>query len=106
MKTYRVNFRPMAEADLFALYEYIADEAGHAVASAYIDRIEDACLALQTFPERGTRRDDIRPGLRTIGVEKRVTIAFQVSKSDVTILRIFYGGRDYERSLRRRPKQR
>ncbi len=106
MKTYRVSFRPMAEADLFALYEYIAAEAGHAVASSYIDRIENACIALQTFPERGTRRDDIRAGLRTIGVEGRVTIAFQVKRSDVTILRIFYGGRDYERSLRRRPRRR
>ncbi len=41
----KVYFRPQAEADLFALYEYIADKAGVAIAGNYIDRIEAACLA-------------------------------------------------------------
>jgi toxin ParE1/3/4 len=101
MKRYEVSFRPCAEADLFGLYQYIADEAGTAVAGAYIARIEAACLTLAAFPERGARRDDIRPGLRTIGFERRAKIAFQVMRDEVIILRIFYGGRDYERALRR-----
>jgi len=89
----------LAEADLFALHRFIAEEAGLEVAGAYIDRIEAACLALADFPERGTRRDDIRRGLRTIGFERRATIAFQVKKAEVVIVRIFYGGQDYERQL-------
>jgi len=101
MKRYEVSFRPQAEADLFDLYRYIARESGTAVAGAYIDRIETACLALETFPERGTRRDDLRPGLRTMGFERRATIVFQVMEREVIIVRIFYGGRDYERELRR-----
>ena len=100
MKEFEIVFRPLAEADLFALYRYIAGEAGHEAAGAYIDRIEAACLELATFPERGTRRDDIRPGLRAIGFERRATIVFQVRKSEVVIIRIFYGGQDYERTLR------
>ena len=100
MKTYEVRFRPLAEADLFGLYDYIAEDAGQAVAGAYIERIEAACMALATFPERGTRRDDLRPGLRTIGFERRATIAFQVRRDDVLIVRIFYGGQDFERALR------
>jgi toxin ParE1/3/4 len=101
MKRYEVSFRPQAEADLFDLYRYIARESGTAVAGAYIDRIETACLALETFPERGTRRDDLRPGLRTMGFERRATVVFQVMEREVIIVRIFYGGRDYERVLRR-----
>ncbi|MFI5022875.1 MAG: type II toxin-antitoxin system RelE/ParE family toxin [Alphaproteobacteria bacterium] len=100
MKKFEISFRPLAEADLFGLYRYIAEEAGHEVAGAYIDRIEAACMALETFPERGTRRDDIRPGLRTMGFERRVTIVFQVKRAEVVIVRIFYGGQDYERALR------
>jgi toxin ParE1/3/4 len=100
MKRYRVGFRPGAEADLFGIYRYIAAESGHAVAGGFIDRIEAACLALETFPERGTRRDDIRPGLRTMGFERRATIVFQVQKSEVVVVRIFYGGQDYERVFR------
>jgi toxin ParE1/3/4 len=100
MRRFSVSFRPQAEADLFGLYRYIAAEAGYDVAGAYIDRIEAACLALETFPRRGTRRDDIRPGLRTMGFERRAMIVFQVSGSEVIIVRIFYGGREYERALR------
>jgi toxin ParE1/3/4 len=71
----KVVFRPEAEADLVGLYEYIAERSGYRIAGGYIDRIEEACMALATFPKRGTRRDDILPGLRTIGFERRVTIA-------------------------------
>src|SRR4051812_34995479 len=63
---FEVHFRPEAEADLIGLYEYIAGAAGIGIAGGYIDRIEAACMALADFPERGTPRDDIQPGLRTI----------------------------------------
>jgi toxin ParE1/3/4 len=96
---FRVTFRPQAESDLFGLYRYIAAQSGHAIAGQYIDRIEAACMALETFPERGTRRDDIRPGLRTIGFERRATIAFRIVRREVIIVRIFYGGRDFERIM-------
>ena len=97
--SHRVEFRPKAEADLFDLYRYIAAESGRAVAGAYIDRIEAACLSLETFPERGARRDDLRPGLRIMGFERRATIVFHLADDAVVIVRILYGGRDYERAL-------
>ena len=97
---FSVSFRPEAEADLFNLYDYIADEASPIVAGGYIDRIEAACMALATFPERGASRDDIRLGLRTVGFERRVTIIFQVSGQEVLIARVLYGGRDPDRILR------
>jgi toxin ParE1/3/4 len=46
-----------------------------------------------TFPERGTRRDDLRPGLRTATVRRRVTIAYHITDKQVVIDRILYGGR-------------
>jgi toxin ParE1/3/4 len=100
MRSYEVSFRPQAEADLFRLYGFIAGEAGRQVAGAYIARIEAACMALEDFPKRGTRRDDIRPGLRTMGFERRATIVFQVLAAEVVIVRVFYGGQDFERALR------
>jgi toxin ParE1/3/4 len=96
----KVDFRPKAKADLFAPYEYIAAAAGFAVAGGYIDRIETACLSLATFPKRGARRDDISPGLRLVGFERRVMIAFRIEKKEVVIVRIFYGGRDHDSALR------
>ena len=64
-----IYFRPEVEADLIRLYEYLAEESGTRIAAGYIERIEAACLALAAFPERGTRRDDLLPGLRTIAFE-------------------------------------
>lgn len=94
-----VVFRPEAEADLVGLYEYIAERSGHSIAGGYIERIEEACMALASFPKRGTRRDDIQPGLRTIGFERRVTIAFRVLKTQVEIVAIAYAGRNFEDDL-------
>ena len=100
MKKFKIGFRPLAEADLFALYRHIAAESGHRIAGGYIERIEAACDPLATFPLRGRKRDDIRPGLRVVGFERRATIVFQVKKTEVVIVRILYGGQDYERALR------
>jgi toxin ParE1/3/4 len=103
--TVEVRFRPHAQADLFDLYRYIAKVAGHPVSGGYIERIEAACMELATFPERGTRRDDIRPGLRTIGFERRAIIAFQVRPDNVLVGRVLYGGRDLEHALRQQDKE-
>lgn len=101
MRSHRVAFRPSAERDLFRLYDHIAGESSVERAGDFIERSEEACLSLRTFPERGTRRDDIRPGLRVMGFERRATIVFRVRGGIVEIVRIFYAGQDYERVLRR-----
>jgi len=93
---YKVSFRPEAEADLFALYHYISDRSGPMRAGDYITRIETACMALATFPERGTKRDDLEPGVRTVPFERSAVIAYKVESDQVRIGNIFYGGRNFE----------
>jgi toxin ParE1/3/4 len=97
----RVIFSPEAEADLVELYDYIANEAGPDRAIGYIERIEKSCLSLERVSERGTKRDDLRPGLRIMGFERRITIAFHVEPATVTVDRILYGGRELGRALRK-----
>jgi len=92
----RVIFTPQAERHIESLYDYIAERAGEARAEAYITRIMAFCLSPTTFPLRGNQRDDLLPGLRTIGIERRVTIAFMVTDEAVLIEGIFYAGRDVE----------
>ena len=41
-------------------------------------------------------RPDLRPGLRVIPYGRSVVIAYQVAGDTIEILRIFYGGQDYE----------
>lgn len=100
---FKIVFRPAAEADLTSLYDYVAAESGHRTAGAYLDRIEHACMSLSAFPKRGMARDDLRPGLRLVGFERRAVIAFFVSGDEIVILRVLYGGRDFERLLRIEP---
>jgi plasmid stabilization system protein ParE len=95
-----VLFAPEAEAQLTELYRYIAAAASPEIAARYTDEIVAFCEGLRTFPIRGTRRDDVRPGLRTIGYKRRVVIAFEVDAERVNIIGVFYGGQDYESALR------
>lgn len=97
--TYRVVFAPEARDDLRELYLFIAEHAGNTRAISYIDRIENYCHGFETFPKRGMQRNDLLPGLRVVGFERRVTIAFHISGDTVTFDRILYGGRDLERLM-------
>jgi toxin ParE1/3/4 len=91
-----IIFTPEAQDDLLDLYDYIADHGSSARALRYLERIEKTCLSLSTLPVRGTCRNDLRPGLRVMGFERRVLIAFRVSDDSVAILRVLYGGRSVE----------
>jgi len=95
----RVRFRPQAEQDLLSLYHFIVADAGRARAEGYLRRIQSACMGLELFPERGLLREDLGPGVRVLGFERRVAIAFRQDGPDVEILRIFYGGQDLERAF-------
>jgi plasmid stabilization system protein ParE len=73
-----VVFAPEAEAQLLALFSHIADAASPEIAANFTDAIMEQCESMRTFPNRGARRDDIRPGLRVFGFRRRVSIAFEV----------------------------
>jgi toxin ParE1/3/4 len=92
-----VVYAPEAEADLLALYERIAAVASADVALAYMSRLMAWLDGFDVAAERGTRRDDLRPGLRIVGFERRITVAFAVIGDRAVILRLFYGGQDWSR---------
>ncbi|MCV9965831.1 type II toxin-antitoxin system RelE/ParE family toxin [Pararhizobium sp. BT-229] len=91
---YIVGFDASARADIKDLYRYILTNAGEQVADAYVGRLMDYCAGFETFPERGSRRDDISPGLRLVGYRRQATIAFRIRGNTVTIVRIFHSGKN------------
>jgi len=99
VKRRKVIFSPEARANLLQLYDWISETANPSVALTYIERLEEFCLGLDLAAERGSRRDEIRPGLRILGFERRATIAFAVEENRVLILRVFYGGRNWEHEI-------
>lgn len=99
--SYHVVFSPEAADQLAALYNYIADAASPDIAARYTEGMVSYCERMSTAPRRGTRRDDVRPGLRVTNYKKRTIIAFEVDTAAkrVSIIGLFYGGQDYETIL-------
>lgn len=96
---YTVVFTPEAEAQLVAIYRYIAAAASPQIAERYTSAIVSYCEGLATFPDRSALREDIRLGLRVTNYKKRTVIAYTVDADQVSIIGVFYGGQDYETTL-------
>ncbi len=85
MKRRIVEFSEDANNDLTALYDWIAKAVSPIVALSYLERLETYCNGFDLASERGHTRDDLSPGLRIVGFERRVTIAFTVESEGVTM---------------------
>lgn len=96
----RVVYSSKAREDLFEIYDYIAGKAGATVARQYVGRIQARCEDLDLFAERGVNRDDVRPGLRTMGYRRKATIAFVVEPKRVVVLAVYHHGRNVETRLK------
>ena len=94
MKNYNVTWRPQARGDLLALYEWIADQADPDTAYEYVSKIEAHAAAFSTYPESGTAREDLAPGVRTIPYRRHTVIAYRVVEDMVEFLAIAYAVRD------------
>ncbi|MDE1919038.1 MAG: type II toxin-antitoxin system RelE/ParE family toxin [Sphingomonadales bacterium] len=91
---YEVKLSAFAIEDLIELHRWLSVAADPSTASSYIDRIEERITGLQAFPDRGTPRDDLVAGLRTLSFERRIVIAYRVDGGEVTVLRVIDGARD------------
>lgn len=94
MKRHGIQLMPAAEADLDAIFAFIWEQSGSRVsAENYLRRLERFLADLDLFPARGTIRSDLREGLRVIGFERSVSVAFKVEGETVVVFRILAGGR-------------
>ena len=99
MKHYKVRLSPEAETDLVHIHDHVETRsASTATADRYIERIAGFLSSFDMYPERGTVRDEVRPGLRVVGFERNISVAFIVEAYDVVILRILAGGQEFSSS--------
>ena len=97
MKRLEVLYGPDSPLEIALLEEWLVlNGAGFSTIDNYIKRLRNKCEAIGDLPYAGQRRDDLFPGLRTVGFEKRVLIAYRVHHDHVEIMNIFSYGRDYE----------
>jgi toxin ParE1/3/4 len=97
--SYAVVFTPEADRQLESIRAYVASHAGFDIAIGFATSTHDACMRLRFSPFRGTARDELRPGLRTVGFRRRVTTDFKVLDREVKAIGVFYGGQDMEAAL-------
>jgi toxin ParE1/3/4 len=92
-----------AEAELDAIWYYIAKESGNIeIADRVVDSITERFFLLSRFPHVGRRRDeDLRPGLRSFLAGEYVII-YRVEDEDVLILHVTRASRDIEALFRHR----
>jgi toxin ParE1/3/4 len=97
MRRMRVEFRPSADDDLIAIFDYVFDaNRSAATARRFTRRIRERCHLIGNAPLGGRTRDDLFPGLRTVPFESSAVIAYLIEGDCVEIANIFYGGRDFE----------
>lgn len=97
--TRRVIYSPSAERHLADLYDWIAAASSPDIAERFVVSIMERCDRLSDFPMVGAAREDVRPGLRTLGHRRRAVIAFAVTDTTVAIIGVHYGGRDIDAIL-------
>lgn len=100
MKRYKVVLRPRALRQLAEIERWIETEASADVAHRYGDAIVAYCRKLDTFPDRGRPRDDLRAGMRTVVYRGAVTIGYVVEGEEVHVVGIASRGRDIDVALK------
>lgn len=93
MPRHRIVVSPRAERDLREIYAYTAQSWGAEQADLYMDKIEAAFHALLDNPKVGRVRDEVKPGYRSLGVERHV-VFYTIKGADIHILGVPHGRMD------------
>jgi len=100
MRTFPVIYREEALADIEQIIHYLRDlGASHRSAHAFVDRINARCQRIGSVPEGNPLRPDLGPGIRLAPFERSAIILYCLSDTAVEIVRVYYGGRDYQSLL-------
>lgn len=93
----RYVFSPQAEQDLEEIQDHIAAHSPRA-AARLIDAIERRCQRLAQMPMVGRDRSDLRPGLRSVVVDKYL-IFYRPTDDGIEVARVLHGARHIDPSM-------
>jgi toxin ParE1/3/4 len=89
-----VQLAPLAQSDLIELAGHLARTRSIESARKTLRRLRDAIASLRDFPELGRRRDDLRPGARSLAVGG--CLVFYEIGARVDVLRVVDSRRDVD----------
>lgn len=93
-----VEVRPLAEADIDAIADFIALDNPSA-AERWVDELFATFRMLGRQHGLGRPREDVRPGLRTFP-KGRYLIVFRHDGGTTTIIRVVHGAREWDKLVR------
>lgn len=90
----QVTRRPLAEADILEIWDYIADD-NPAAADRWVDQLDERFRMLATRPMMGRSRNELAPGVRSFPFGRYVV--FYVPLDDgIDVVRVLHGARDID----------
>lgn len=90
----RVTRRPLAEADIFEIWDYIADDSMDA-ADRWVDQLDEKFQLIATQPMMGRAREELETGLRSFPFGRYV-IFYMPMGSGIDVVRVLHGARDID----------
>lgn len=97
----KLTYRPLALSDLEFIFGIIEPDSPSR-AYDFVKDIRDRCrVNLLDNPMMGPARPDLGDDVRIYPMKnRRVVVAYRIVGDDINILRVFYGGADYETLMR------
>jgi toxin ParE1/3/4 len=94
----RLLLSPGAESDLLDVWSYTAEHFGVLQADRYLEQLVAGLRSCASRPNRGRRRDDLRPGYRSVLLARHV--AFYTVRDDaIVVQRVLHGSMDPDQNL-------
>jgi len=90
----QVQRAPLAEQDLDAIWDYIAEDNVDA-ADRLIDTIVQKCEMLAVHPRMGQLRPDLAPRLRSFSVGNYIVL-YRPTDAGIEVARVVHGARDVD----------
>lgn len=90
----RITRRPLAEADILEIWDYIAQDS-LTEADRWVDALDDKLSIWATQPAMGRRRDELAPGLRSFAFGRYV-VFFQPLPDGLDVVRVLHAARDVD----------
>lgn len=90
----RVTRRPLAEADIFEIWDYIADDSMEA-ADRWVNQLDEKFQLIATQPMMGRAREELVPGLRSFPF-RRYVFFYMPTGNGIDVVRVLHGTRDID----------
>ncbi len=90
----RITRRPLAEADIIEIWDYIADDS-LAAADRWVDRLDEQLRLLAAQPMMGRARDELAPGVRSFPFGRYV-VFYAPLDDGIDVIRVLHGARDID----------